>query len=294
MSIAFLGLGKMGTPIARHLLQRNPDLTVWTRTASHADPLRQHGTKIAATPAEAVSHADVVFSMFLDDAAYESVFFQDKLFDALHRGAIHVCLSTLSVAMSRRLTSEHGARGQHFVAAPVFGRPHVAEAAKLWTAVGGAREPVERVRPLLESFSRGISVVSEHPWSAHALKLGGNFLITAMIAALTESFLFAEALEIEPEVFLETANSALFQSPFYELYGKIMLHPPETPGATMAVGEKDLRLFREAAQAGQVNTPLADLFMATFHRAFEAGMKDADWAGGYYRLERGLEAPSRQ
>ena len=293
MNISFLGLGKMGTPIARHLSQRGEDLTVWTRTASHADPLREQGAKIAASPAEAVSAANSVFSMFLDDAAYESVFFESKLFDALQRSGTHVCLSTLSVAMSRRLTSEHTARGQHFIAAPVFGRPHVAEAAKLWTAIGGAKEPVERVRPLLESFSRGITVVSEHPWSAHALKLSGNFLITAMIAALTESFIFAEALEIDPEVFLQTANSALFQSPFYELYGKIMLHPPETPGATMAVGEKDLRLFREAAHAGRVNTPLADLFMTTFHRAFEAGMKDADWAGGYYRLERGLETPAQ-
>lgn len=293
MSIAFLGLGKMGVPIARHLLQRDPELTVWTRTASNAERLRQQGAKSAVTAAEAVSKADVVFSMFLDDATYESVLFDSKLFDALQRGAIHVCLSTLSVPMSRRLTSEHAACGQHFVAAPVFGRPHVAEAAKLWIAVGGAKEPVERVRPLLETFSRGITVVSEHPWSAHALKLGGNFLITAMIAALTESFLFAEALEIDPEVFPETANTALFQSPFYELYGKIMLHPPGTPGATMAVGEKDLRLFREAAQTGRVNTPLADLFMATFHRAFEAGMKDADWAAGYYRLERGLEAPAQ-
>lgn len=81
-------------------------------------------------------------------------------------------------------------------------------------------------------------------------------------------------------------NKALFQSPFYEMYGKIMLTPPETPGATMAVGEKDMRLFREAAQAQHVPTPLADVFMATFHRAFEEGMKDADWAVGYLQLQR--------
>lgn len=293
MRIAFLGLGKMGTPITRLLLQHGEDVTVWTRTAAHADPLRQHGAKVAGTAAEAVLSAEVVFSMLMDDAAFESVFLDGKLFDALRRGSIHVCLSTVSVELSRRLTSEHAARGQHFVAAPVFGRPHVAEAGKLWTAVGGARQPVERVRPLLEHFSRGISVVSEHPWSAHALKLGGNFLITAMIGALTESFVYAEALSLDPAVFLQTVNSALFQSPFYELYGKIMLNPPESPGATMAVGEKDLRLFREAAQSAQVTTPLADLFMATFHRAFEAGMKDADWAAGYYRLERGVENHAR-
>jgi 3-hydroxyisobutyrate dehydrogenase-like beta-hydroxyacid dehydrogenase len=65
-----------------------------------------------------------------------------------------------------------------------------------------------------------------------------------------------------------------------------MLEPPSTPGATMAVGEKDMRLFREAAQSEQVKTPLADVFMANFHCAFEAGMKDADWAAGYLQLQR--------
>ncbi|MGB7134067.1 MAG: hypothetical protein WBD46_02195, partial [Acidobacteriaceae bacterium] len=83
-------------------------------------------------------------------------------------------------------------------------------------------------------------------------------------------------------------NQALFQSPFYEMYGRIMLTPAEKPGATMAVGEKDMRLFREAAQASHVNTPLADLFLATFHGALEAGMKDADWAAGYLQLQRSI------
>jgi 3-hydroxyisobutyrate dehydrogenase-like beta-hydroxyacid dehydrogenase len=202
-------------------------------------------------------------------------------------------MSTLSVALSRRLTEEHAARGQHFVAAPVFGRPHIAEQGRLWIAVGGAREPVEKVSPLLAKVSRGITVVSEHPWSAHALKLGGNFLITAMIASLTESFVYAEALGLSPATFIETVNSALFQSPFYEMYSKFMLHPPETPGSTIAVGEKDMRLFREAAHGGGVKTPLADVFMATFHRALEAGMKDQDWAAGYFQLEKGLETQPR-
>jgi 3-hydroxyisobutyrate dehydrogenase-like beta-hydroxyacid dehydrogenase len=286
MKIAFLGLGKMGGAVARHLLTGGEELTVWNRSAASVEALGREGATVAKSAAEAVAGADVVFTMLIDDAALEEVLYKGGVLERLGKGAIHVSLSTISVGLSKKLTEEHAKRGQHFVAAPVFGRPHIAEAGKLWIAVGGAREPVEKVRSLLEKFSRGITVVAEQPWSAHAMKLGGNFLITAMIASLTEGFVYAEAMGILPAIFLETVNKALFQSPFYEMYGKIMLDPPETPGATMAVGEKDMRLFREAAHAGQVPTPLADVFEATFQRAFEAGMKDADWAAGYLQLQR--------
>jgi len=286
MKIAFLGLGKMGSAIARLLVKSGEELTVWNRTAGRAEALGREGAKNAQSAAEAAAGADVVFTMLMDDPALREVLYKGKVLESLGSGAIHVSLSTLSVALSKELTEEHAKRGQHFVAAPVFGRPHIAEAGKLRVVLGGAAEPVEKVRPLVEKFSRGISVVGENPWSAHALKLGGNFLITAMIASLSEGFVYAGALGVEPAIFLETVNKALFQSPFYEMYGKIMLTPPETPGATMAVGEKDMRLFREAAQDSKVRTPLADVFMATFHRAFEAGMKDADWAAGYLQMQR--------
>lgn len=288
MRIAFLGLGKMGTAIARLLLNGGEDVTVWNRTTSHAETLEGDGAKVVLTPAEAVEGCDVVFTMVMDDPALEAVLHVGNALEAMQKGAIHVSLSTLSVEMSSQLTAEHEKRGQHFVAAPVFGRPHIAEAGKLWVAMAGAHDAVKKVKPLVEKFSRGITVVAETPWSAHALKLAGNFLITAMIASLTEAFISAEKLGVAPDVFLETVNSALFQSPFYQMYGNIMLHPPDKPGSTMALGEKDMRLFREAAQSQCVATPLADILLATFHRAIEAGMKDQDWAAGYLQLQRSV------
>lgn len=276
----------MGSAIARLLVKSGEDVTVWNRTRSRADALQGDGAKVASTAAEAVAGADAVFTMLIDDASLEDVLYGGKVLETMGHGVIHISMSTLSVALSKKLTAEHAKRAQHFVAAPVFGRPHIAQAGKLWIVVGGAPEPVQNVRPLLEKCGRGVTVVGEHPWSAHALKLGGNFLITAMIAALSEAFVYAQAQDVDPATFLDTVNKALFQSPFYEMYGKIMLAPPQTPGATMAVGEKDMRLFREAAQAEQVKTPLADLFLENFHRAFEVGMKDADWAAGYLQLQR--------
>jgi 3-hydroxyisobutyrate dehydrogenase-like beta-hydroxyacid dehydrogenase len=139
MKIAFLALGKMGGAIARHLVKGGEDVTVWNRTPARAEALAREGAKSAKTAAEAVAGADVVFTMPMDDRSLEEILTKDGVLDGLRKGAIHISLSTLSVAMSKKLTEEHAKRGQHFVAAPVFGRPHIAEAGKLWVVVGGAR-----------------------------------------------------------------------------------------------------------------------------------------------------------
>jgi 3-hydroxyisobutyrate dehydrogenase-like beta-hydroxyacid dehydrogenase len=288
MRIAFLGLGKMGSAVARHLLKAGHELTVWNRTPANAEQLKSLGAKAADTPPEAVTHSEVVFTMVMDDAALESIAFDAGVIKAMQPGSIHVALSTISVKLSERLTEAHRAARTHFTAAPVFGRPNVAEEGRLWTVVAGEAHVVDKIRPLLDTFSRGVTVVSEKPSAAHALKLGGNFLITAMIASLSEGLVYAEALGIKPALFLETINNALFQSPFYQAYGRIMLNPPEHPGGTIALGEKDIRLFREAATSADVKTELADLFEANFLKAIEDGMKDEDWAAGYYRLAQSM------
>lgn len=287
MRIAFLGLGKMGTPIVKHLLTGH-EVTVWNRSAAAAEALRGQGATVAASPAEAVKEAEAVFSVLLNDAAVEEAFLEHGVLAAMPAGAIHVCLSTISVAVSQRLAEAHQKAGKSFVGAPVFGRPHVAEAGKLWSAIAGDDASLAKVKPLIERYSRGVTVVGSQPWSAHAMKIGGNFMITAMIASLTEGFVFAQANGIDPEIYLQVVNQGLFQSPFYELYGNLMLHPPQTPGATIALGEKDARLFLEAARSAHVPTPLAHQLYEHLKQAIAEGMQDADWAGGYYHLAKKL------
>jgi 3-hydroxyisobutyrate dehydrogenase-like beta-hydroxyacid dehydrogenase len=285
MKIGFLGLGKMGTPMAMHLIAAGHELRVWNRTEGRTKPLIREGAIAAATPAEAELGADAVFTMLFDDAANEEVLFgANGLMDALSPGALHISCSTISVALSERLTGEHARRGQKFVAAPVFGRPNVAEEGRLWIVVAGAENAVAKARPLLEPLSRGISVVGTEP--RHAVKLGGNFLITMMVQSLSESFVYAEKQGVDPAVFFEAVNSALFQSPLYAAYGKVILHPPERPGATMELGEKDLRLLREAAASRGTRLSLADLMAEVFAEARAKGMAKEDWAVGQYRMSQ--------
>jgi len=285
MKIGFLGTGKMGLPMAQHLLAAGHELRVWNRTEGKTEPLLREGAIAAGTPAEAELGADAVITMLFDDAANEEVLFgANGLMDALSPGSLHISCSTISVALSQRLTAEHAQRGIDFVAAPVFGRPNVAAAGKLWIAVAGAEAAVAKARPILEPLSRGISIVGKEPWQAHALKLGGNFLISAMIHSLGEAFIYARSQGIEPETFFETVNSALFQSPFYAAYANVMLHPPEEPGATMQLGEKDLRLLRKAAAQRGVRLSLAESLAEIFAEARKLGMGNEDWAAGQYRM----------
>lgn len=293
MKIAFLGLGNMGSNMARRLLEAGHEVTVWNRTRAHADALAAAGAQVATTAAEAARAGDAVLTMLFDDAAHEAVLFgEGGVLDAIRPGAIHVSHSTISLGLSERLTAEHARRGQQFVAAPVFGRPSVAEEGRLWIVVAGADSAVEKIRPLLEPLSRGVSVIGSEPRQAHALKLGGNFMISAMIHTLGEAFVYAEAQGIAPETFLETVNSALFQSPFYLAYGKVMLHPPLQPGATIELGAKDLRLLREAAASRHTSMSLADNLAEVFAQASQVGLQNEDWAVGQYRMaqRRGTSA----
>jgi 3-hydroxyisobutyrate dehydrogenase-like beta-hydroxyacid dehydrogenase len=289
MKIAFLGTGLMGSAIVPLLLKRGHEVTVWNRTRSRVAPLVKLGAVAADSPAEAVKESEVVFSMLMDDQGMEELVFGSYgVLEALPEDAIHVSLSTISVELSQRLTVGHATRKRGFLAAPVFGRPNIAAEGRLWIVTAGKQDALEKVQPLLASFSRGITVVGDKPYKAHALKIGGNFLITAMIASLSEGFVYAESQSIDPALYIEAVNAALFQSPFYAAYGKVMLHPPETPGATIALGQKDMRLFREAAAATNTRTPLADHFYEQLNQAGDAGLRDHDWAAGYYQFIRSI------
>lgn len=287
MRIGFLGLGKMGTPMARHLLAAGHELRVWNRTEGKTEPLLREGAIAAGTPAEAELGVDAVITMLFDDAANEEVIFgANGLMDALSPGALHISCSTISVELSERLTQEHARHKHEFVAAPVFGRPNVAEQGKLWVVGAGAEHAVAKARPLLETFSRGISLVGTEPREAHAVKLGGNFLISAMLYSLSEAFVYADGQGIEPAVFFEAVNSALFQSPFYAAYSRTMLNPPAEAGASILLGEKDTRLLREAAASRGTRVKLADTLAEIFAQAKAAGLANQDWAVGMYRMSQ--------
>jgi 3-hydroxyisobutyrate dehydrogenase-like beta-hydroxyacid dehydrogenase len=175
MKIGFLGLGNMGTPMALRLVAAGHPLSVWNRTEERTKPLIHEGAIAAATPAEAELGADAVITMLLDDAAYEEVFLGiHRLIDALSPGLVHIACGSISPALAERLTIEHVSRGVDFVGAPVIGSPDDASQGLLHAIAAGDHHAVERARPLLEAFSREITVVGQEPRLAFAATLQRN------------------------------------------------------------------------------------------------------------------------
>src|SRR5215469_13615564 len=153
MKAGFVGLGSMGSAMARNLLNAGHQLTVYNRTRSRAEALASAGAVVADSPGRAASGAEVIISMLADDQAVEAaVFGAGNILESLPANAIHVSASTISVALSRRLAAAHRERKQNYIAAPVFGRPEAAAAAKLFIVAAGASSAVERCRPLFDAM----------------------------------------------------------------------------------------------------------------------------------------------
>ena len=162
MKIGFLGLGNMGTPMALRLLAAGHELSVWNRTEERTKPLIQEGAIAAATPAEAELGSDAIITMLLDDAAYEEVFFGiHRLIDALSPGVLHILCGTVSADLRERLTTDHDSRGIHLVSAQVCGDPTDASKGLLWTIATGRGEALNRAHPLLQAFSKRVTLTSK-------------------------------------------------------------------------------------------------------------------------------------
>jgi 3-hydroxyisobutyrate dehydrogenase-like beta-hydroxyacid dehydrogenase len=280
MKIGFIGLGNMGSAIAGNLLKAGHALTVYNRTRSRAEALQAQGGRIAATPGEAAAGAEAVITMLADDRAVENaVFSPGNILESLAAGAVHLSMSTISVALSRRLADAHREREQHYLATPVFGRPDAAATAKLFVVAAGPTGQIERCRSIFDAIGQKTFTAGEEAAAANVIKLTGNFLITTVIESLAEAFALVRKHGIDPDAFLEILTGSLFTAPVYRTYGSLIAADRFEPvGFKMPLGLKDNRLLLAAAEEAAVPMPMASLVHDRFVAALAQGLGEADWA----------------
>lgn len=280
MKVGFVGLGNMGKGMVRNLLNAGHQLTVYNRTRSHAEALASAGAVVADSPGPAASGADIVITMLADDHAVEGVVFgTGNILESLAANAIHVSMSTISVALSRRLAAVHHERKQNYIAAPVFGRPEAAAAAKLFIVAAGPRTAVEHCQPLFDAMGQKTFVVGEEASGANVIKVTGNFLITTVIESLAESIALVRKSGLDANQFLEVLTSSLFNAPIYKTYGGLIASEKfDPPGFKLPLGLKDNRLLLAAAEEMSVPMPMASLVRDRFLSALAQGLGESDWS----------------
>lgn len=278
-NIAFIGLGNMGMAMARNILKKFP-LFVYNRSPEKATPIVHEGAQLLNSPSEAFQKATIAASMVANDKALEELTLgKDGLLTSIKPGCIHISMSTVAPETSAKLDVLHRNKGAFFVAAPVFGRPDVAAAAKLWICMAGNSQAKKQIEPILKLMGQRVEDFGEDPQTANIVKLSGNFLILSVIESLGEVTKLAEKNGIDKEKLVNFFAETLFPSPVYKTYGKIVATAAfKPPGFKMTLGLKDMNLVHDAADAAGVDLPIAFLLRHLLQEGIEQGRGDFDWS----------------
>jgi 3-hydroxyisobutyrate dehydrogenase-like beta-hydroxyacid dehydrogenase len=278
MDVGFIGLGNMGSGMARNLLKAGHRVRVWNRSRQSPEELARDGAQVATTPGE-VFDADAIFTMLSADNVIREVILDPGLLDGARRGLVHVVSSTISVAFGRELEQVHEKAGLGYVAAPVLGRPDVAAAGELNILAAGRPEAVARVQPLLDSLGKRTWPIGDQPHLANLVKLACNFTLASAIETMAEGFALARRYDLDPQILMEVLTGSLFAAPAYRTYGPMIVEQRYEPANfKLPLGLKDVRLALEAGEAVGAPLPFASVLRDNFIDAIGHGDQDKDWS----------------
>jgi 3-hydroxyisobutyrate dehydrogenase-like beta-hydroxyacid dehydrogenase len=214
-----------------------------------------------------------------DDAVSQVAFGEAGLIARLPRGSIHLSMSSISVALSQRLTRAHAQAGQRYIAAPVFGRPAMAAAGKLFIVVAGDPATIEACQPLFRVMGQKTISISSEPSAANLVKLSGNFLTAAAIEAMGEAIALIGKAGVDRQAYMELLTATVFNAAPYTIYGPLIAQGKFEPAAFAApLAYKDVRLALAAAESLRVPMPLGSLLHDRLLRLLVAGGEQLDWA----------------
>jgi 3-hydroxyisobutyrate dehydrogenase-like beta-hydroxyacid dehydrogenase len=283
----------MGHAFAQNLLSDGYKIIAYDLDNKRARDLQFDGAR-AAERLEDLASCDIIVSSLPDDAALAAVALSPGgLASILAPGSVHISMSTVSPALSRRLDEAHAARGQGFVAAPVLGNPDAASARRLYVLAGGAHDAIEHARPVLESLGQRVFVIGDDAGAASLVKLAGNTLTAATLESMGEVLALLRKSGIDPHLAFDVFTGSLFDGRVHKVYGgKIVEGQYSPPGMTAPLALKDLGLALAEADQLAVPMPAAVLVHDRLTTMVARGWAGLDWSalGLLAASEAGLDA----
>ncbi|MBE7555816.1 MAG: NAD(P)-dependent oxidoreductase [Anaerolineales bacterium] len=276
--IGFIGLGRMGSPMALNLVRAGYSVTVYNRTPEKTKPLAEAGAAVAGSLAEAASNAEIVFTMVSDSTALQDVVLGPVgLLDSLQPGSVLIDMSTVDPKVSRQVAEAVRARGAYMLDAPVSGSTMLAEQGTLSIMVGGEESVHERVREVLLKMGSRTTHVGPNG-AAASLKLAVNIIIGVTMEVLAESVVLAQRAGVAPEIAVEVLSNSAVASPFLKYKAPQLLQPLGPAAFTASMMQKDFTLALQMARETGVPLPATAAANEVLTMARGLGLGDHDFA----------------
>lgn len=289
--VGFIGLGKIGAPVAKNILKAGFDLKVYNRTREKMKPLLDAGASQAQNPKQAAMDVDVVMTCLLDDQSMlDNLTGETGILAGLKQGGIHIGTATISPACAAELAALHEGHGSHYVAAPVFGRPDAAKSGTLLTYVAGEEQVVSACDAVFEAYTRSHIYMGEDHKVVNSIKLTMNFMLVSLIELYAEVYTFAEKSGIDPEFTNQLIMTVLKHPVMEEYTRRIRTRDFEPAAFDLSSGFKDVTLMLLASTQIRAPLPYASIIREKFLTALANDMADKDWSAvtEIARLQAGL------
>ncbi|CAF1205864.1 unnamed protein product [Adineta ricciae] len=300
VKVTFLGLGSMGSAIARNILKKGFQLVVWSRTTSKANDLVKAGARSAATAREAVADADIIVSSLFDDkSCLDTAQGENGYLMGIKKNAIHVNTTTINPNTSTKLAKLHEQHGALYIAGTVLGRPDVAAAGQLRSFLGGNLEAIERARPVVEAYSGGsIIVVGDNPAHANVVKLTANMVLAANLSLFGQIYALNERWGVDDDITQQVLKIFYSHPGLLAYENRIRNRDYEIgdgEGFRVEGGLKDVNAMLTAGDEVGVPLPFCSALREQFASIIGNGLKDLDWSavGDATRINAGLSLPPR-
>ncbi len=271
--IGWIGLGKMGAPMALNLAAAGFPVTVYNRTASRTAPLAEAGAAVAASIAELAAASDIVVSMIDDDAALAGV--AAEVLAAARPGTVYADMSTVSPAASSRVAARAAEAGIAYVRAPVLGSTNFAAAAQLVVLVSGPEDARGACTPVFAALSRKIVPMGAGE-EARAIKLVLNMMIGTTAAMIGEALAFGERAGLDWETMIDVVADSPVASPLVGYKTQMLKDRAFAPAFSVAQMAKDFDLILDTARAHDMPMPLSALVRQHWSAMMAGGKGELD------------------